>query len=228
MKHLFTYFFAVIFITGIFSSCKKNSEEPIAIDKSYFPLQSGKYIIYDVDSIGYSDFFDSTFVSKYQIKEEIDSAFIDNEGNAAYRIYRSRRNTDTDSWVITDVWSANLTDYTAEKVEENLRFIKQYFPIQINRQWYGNAKIQTTGSLSFLDGWKYEYTEIHAPLTINSLYFDSTITVTQHNEVNFIAQKIYIEKYAKNVGLIYKFEDSLSIQQDTSGRIVTMMVKEFN
>jgi hypothetical protein len=228
MKNVFKYLFAVLFFTGIISSCKKNSIDPVAIDTKYFPLNTGKYIIYDVDSTGYSDFGNPTYTSHYQIKEEVDSPYLDNEGNTAYRIYRSRRNSDTDAWVITDVWSANLTTYTAEKVEENLRFIKQDFPIMLNRQWYGNGKIQTTGNLSFYDGWKYEYTAIHVPLTINSLSFDSTITITQHNEVNFIAQKIYIEKYARNVGLIYKYEDSLGIQSDTTGRIVTMMVKDYN
>ena len=81
--------FLLSFILLIIFSCKKNSTEPTAIDMSYFPLVTGKYIIYDVDSLGYWEFQDTIIHSQYQIKEEIDSPFIDNTGNQAFRIIRS-------------------------------------------------------------------------------------------------------------------------------------------
>ena len=222
--------FILSFILLIFFSCKKNSTEPIAIDESYFPLVTGKYIIYDVDSLGYWEFHDTLIHSHYQIKEEVDSPFIDNTGNQAFKIIRSRREDESSPWIVTDIWSANLTDHTAEKVEENLRFIKLDFPVLLNHQWYGNSKIQTDSNLAFLAGWKYEYSSVHQPLTLNGLSFDSTVSVTQFVDSNVIQQYIYREKYAKNVGLIYKYEDSLSTQptHPWDGRIVTMTVTEFN
>jgi hypothetical protein len=212
------------------ASCKKESTDPLTIDKSYFPLETGKYILYDVDSTGYSSFDGSVKVSSYQIKEELDSPFIDNEGNEAYRIIRSRRENDTSAWRTIDIWTANLTDHTAEKVEENLRFIKLDFPVNLSKRWYGNAKIQTDGDQAYLDGWIYEYTSVNAPLTINGLSFDSTVTVLQHDEENLIEQTIYIEQYAKDVGLIYKKEEQLETQPGfpADGFIIEMRVKEFN
>ena len=232
-------FIPLIFIAGfillIFFSCKKNSTEPIAIDESYFPLVTGKYIIYDVDSQGWNSFFDTTDTdyyrnSHYQIMEEVDSQYIDNTGNTAFKIIRSRRENESSPWMITDIWSANLTDHTAEKVEENLRFIKLDFPALLNRQWYGNSKIQTDSNLSFLAGWKYEYSSVDQPLTLNGHSFDSTVSVTQFVDSNVIQQYIYREKFAKHVGMIYKYEDSLSTQPNKpwNGRIVTMNVKDFN
>lgn len=222
--------FILSFILLIFFSCKKNSTEPLAIDLSYFPLVTGKYIIYDVDSFGYWAFSDSIIHSHYQIKEEVDSPFVDNTGNQAFKIIRSRRADENSGWAVTDIWTANLTDHTAEKVEENLRFIKLDFPVQLDRQWFGNSKIQTDSNLAFLAGWKYEYTSVDQPLTLNGHSFDSTVSVTQFVDSNVIQQYIYREKYAKHVGLIYKYEDSLSTQpnQPENGRIVTMTVKDFN
>ena len=227
--------FILSFVLLTFFSCKKNSTEPIAIDESYFPLITGKYIIYDVDSQGWNSFFatsDSDYYqdSHYQIKEEIDSPYIDNTGKQAFRIIRSRREDESSPWEVTDIWSGNLTDHTAEKVEENLRFIKLDFPALLNRQWFGNSKIQTDSNLAFLAGWKYEYAFVDQPLTLNGNSFDSTVSVTQFVDSNVIQQYIYREKYAKHVGMIYKYEDSLSTQpgQSWNGRIVTMTVKDFN
>src|SRR6187399_3339537 len=110
-------FFSIVFISCvcmlIIFSCKKSSYPPLAIDKSYFPLVTGRYIIYDVDSLGYWGFKDTVVHHTYQIKEEVDSPYIDNEGNTAYKIIRSRREDESSPWTITDVWSANLTDHTA-------------------------------------------------------------------------------------------------------------------
>lgn len=234
MSTLKKMFVPILFISCIcmllFFSCKKTSYPPIAIDESYFPLATGKYIIYDVDSLGYWAFKDTVIHSTYQIKEQVDSSYIDNAGNTAFKIIRSRREDESSPWIITDVWSANLTDNTAEKVEENLRFIKLDFPVLLNRQWYGNADIETDSNLAYLDGWKYEYTSVNIPLTLNGLTFDSTVTVSQDVDSNAIQQYIYVEKYAKNIGMIYKYEDSLSTQplQPKDGRVVTMTVKEFN
>ncbi|HYV91228.1 MAG TPA: hypothetical protein VE978_05570, partial [Chitinophagales bacterium] len=190
--------FSILFVSCIcallFFSCKKTSYPPVAIDQSYFPLVTGKYIIYDVDSLGYWGFNDTIIHHTYQIKEEVDSPYIDNAGNHAFRIIRSRRNDASSSWVVTDIWSSNLTDQTAEKVEENLRFIKLDFPIILNKQWYGNNYIQADSNLVFLNGWRYEYTSVHQPLTLNGLSFDSTVTVSQDLDSNAIQQYIYIEK----------------------------------
>lgn len=225
---------SILSISFIYS-CKKSSIPPVDIDQSYFPLITGKYIIYDVDSLGFNNFYpanDSNYsdTSRFQIKEEIDSVFIDNTGNQAYKIIRSRRPNENSSWIVTDVWSANLTDYTAEKVEENLRFIKLYFPILPGREWFGNAYIETDSVFEWMEGWIYEYTSVHEPLTLNNLSFDSTLTVTQLDDQNVIERNVFIEKYARNVGLIYKFEERLETQpsQPQDGYIITTTIREFN
>ena len=91
----------------------------------------------------------------YQVKEELDSTFIDDTGNQAYRIERSRRNDTASFWTITDIWYCNLTSSTAEKVEENLRFIKLSFPMFKNKTWAGNKYIHPWDVTDYLNGWNY-------------------------------------------------------------------------
>jgi len=221
----------LFFLAIVISSCQKDStQSPLTIDKKYYPLVTGKYIIYDVDSTGYNSFDNSTKTSIYQIMEQVDTPYTDNTGNEAFKIVRSRRPDENSGWVITDIWSANLTDHTAEKVEENLRFIKLDFPIQLDRQWYGNAFIETDSPLEYLNDWVYEYTSVDRPLSINGNSFDSTLTVSQYDEENLIEQNVYMEQYAKHVGMIYKLEQRISTQPGAypDGFKIVMQIKEHN
>ena len=186
-------------------------------------------IIYDVDSIRFSEFFQITDTVQYQIMELVDSSFTDAGGNKSYRIVRSRRNTTTDPWIITDIWLASRTNKEAVKVEENLHFIKLVFPILLNETWKGNQLIETDSNLAYLAGWNYEYTSTNAPLDINGLHFDSTVTVLQNNYQDATQKLYYEEQYAKNVGLIFKEEDNIQFLSDyPNGFILRMTVNSYH
>ncbi len=211
-------------------SCKKASIQPVPVDESYFPLVTGKYIIYDVDSIVISNFFDTTDTTHFELMEQVDSPYMDAANQQAFRIIRSRRNLPTDPWVITDIWSAKLTANTAEKVEENLRFVKMNFPVLLNKSWKGNSQINTDSPLVYLADWDYQYTEVNISLEVNNTLFDSVVTVTQHKDINAIQTTFYQEKYAKNIGLVFKEEQNYETQpgQYPDGYILIMKAKEHN
>ena len=82
---------------------------------NYFPADIGVWVVYDVDSIVYNDFTDSVETYNYQIKEIVESAFIDGEGRETRRLERYIRLTDTLPWSINDVWFANRTASRAAK-----------------------------------------------------------------------------------------------------------------
>lgn len=213
-----------------YSSCKKSSIAPLPVDQSYFPLTTGKYIIYEVDSIVISNFFDTTDTTHFELMEQVDSPYMDAAHQQAYRIIRSRRNLPADPWIITDIWSAKLTGNTAEKVEENLLFVKMNFPVLLNKTWKGNSKIDTDSPLVYLADWDYQYTDVNISLEVNNSTFDSVVTVTQHKDINAIQTIFYQEKYAKNIGLIYKEEQNIETQpgQYPDGYILIMKIKEHN
>lgn len=211
-------------------SCKKSSIQPVPVDESYFPLITGKYIIYDVDSIVISNFFDTTDTTHFELMEQVDSPYMDASNQQAFRIIRSRRNLPADPWVITDIWSAKLTANTAEKVEENLRFVKMNFPVQLNKTWKGNSQINTDSPFVYLADWDYQYTDVNISLEVNNTLYDSVVTVTQYKDINAIQTTFYQEKYAKNIGLIFKEEQNYETQpgQYPDGYILVMKAKEHN
>ncbi len=182
----------------VFNSCRKETEiKQVDIGYKYFPLVAGNYIIYKVDSFYYNDFTFSIDTFNFDLKEKVTEIFKDNENRPTARIERFYRIDNTKEWTIKDVWYSNVTSSTAEKTEENQRFVKLIFPLTANAEWNGN-RFNNLGSQ------EYKVTEINKPKLLNGISFDSTLTVLQMADSNLLEKKYAYEVYAKNVGLIYK------------------------
>ena len=209
-------------ITLIFG-CKKSNSESVKYYYNYFPLEIGAWIEYDVVDIIHSQLGSDT--AEYQLKEIAAEEFLDNEGRLTYRIERYWRDDSNANWSVKDVWYSNITRTTAEKVEENMRFTKLIFPINISKYWDGNA-------YNNLEEWEYYYDSLHKPKLINNLSFDSTITVIQRDNENVVEYEKVKEIYATDIGLIYKRHIDLDINLSNildinSGRELEMTVTAY-
>lgn len=192
----------------------------------YAPVIIGKYVIYDADSTIYDDFFSDTIYSKYRIKEKMEEQITDNEGRSAIKMVRYIKkynplvSYDNIPWTHKDVWICTKTNTTYEVVEEDVRFTKLIFPVKEEATWKGNA--YTT-----LDDWDYEYIYTNRTETINGTSFENVLFVEQKDDKhnNVIHREYYIEKYAKNVGLVYreikdlKSNDHIILGQPVEDRI---------
>lgn len=197
-------------------SCKKETDQYSSISISdYSPLEPGKFITYQLDSLVYLNFGtrDSTF--SYQVKYQVDSLIKDNLNRDAYRIFRFIRKTPADAWFPSGTFMAVNTTGSLEFIENNLRYVKLVLPIKDGVSWKGNSFIDTyslNSELKYLDDWDYTYGEVEAPATIGRFNLDNTITVHQrdemigdpsfpdaYSEINFGE-----EKYAKGIGLVYR------------------------
>jgi hypothetical protein len=189
--------------------CKKDKAvTKIDFGYNYFPLDTGSWIIYDVDSIVYNTNTGNTDTYFYQIKESVTSSFTDLEGNTAYRIYRYKRNDTTqNNWTIKDVWSARTTASQALKNEENIHYIKLIFPVKENSNWNGHG---------YNDLYEAEYSLESVDITkvINGVSIDSVAHVVQLLEDNFIEYKLKEESYARNIGLVKKVDIYLDKQNE--------------
>ncbi len=200
----------LVLITGMvsFFACKKDeSTTTVDLGYNYFPLNIGSEKIFQVDSIGWLGFTfnpqDSTVeidTVSYQVKEIVESFFTDNSGRNTARIVRYRRADSSHPWEIYKISSANLTATTGETFEDNTRYIKLVFPVKENETWHGNAFNSKDSSVV----WEYSYENVNEPSSINSLSFDSTLTVLQYEEDNCVNYRNYTEKYAAGVGLYSK------------------------
>ena len=106
---------------------------------------------------------------------------------------------DNITWTVKDVWSCIKTNTTYEVVEENVRLVKLTFPVKVDNYWNGNAQ-NTIGE------WNYKYNYIDQSETVNGFAFENVLFVEQKDDKlkNVIHRQYYIEKYAKNIGLIYR------------------------
>ncbi len=146
---------------------------------------------------------DTTYY-KYRIKEKLEEVFIDNQGRKAIKLVRYMKkyndmvSYDNMPWVIKDVWNYTKTNTTLEVVEEDVRYTKLIFPVKEAASWNGNAQ-------NSLTEWNYTYDYVDKAEIINGTKFDNVLLVIQKKDKNNVLHREYfIEKYAKNVGLVYR------------------------
>lgn len=215
---LFKTFFGglTFFVIGFFFiGCKKTSDYKTLSVHDYWPLESGRYITYQLDSLVYIPFSTRDTTISYQVKYEVDSLIADNIGRPAYRIYRYIRRNSSQSWLSDATFMTIPTNLQIEFVENNLRFIKLQQPINEGISWKGNTYIDTysaNSSLKYLDNWDYFYSHINENCWIQNFQYENVITVNQRDEVignpddpnSYSEINFGEEKYAKGIGLIYK------------------------
>ncbi len=196
-------FLSVLFFS---TSCKKDSVLPDSPSYNYFPVESGKWVEYDVDSIYHGENDnnndDSVYSFHFQIREEIDSTFYNGQGQATQILIRYKRESITDSWTLVSVWTQNLNLAGAYRVEENISYHKLAFPINTTITWNGNDANREGEEL-------YTYQDFHTPATVGGIGFDSTLSVLQREDDNYIERIYGMEKYAAGVGMIFKQRDDL-------------------
>lgn len=210
-------------------SCKDEKEE-FASEKisDYLPVVAGKYITYRLDSLVFTRFDQVAEIHKYQVKHVVDALITDNLGRPSYRVYKYIRDSvNTSSWTPAQPWTpagsyfiTPLNDQL-ELIEDNLRFIKMHLPIKDGFTWKPNAFLPnkpystkyffsndndiqdwdaqydgTPGSFSYKG---INYADV---LSVNTIDLIHNIPVTLPGSLGY--QTKVQEKYAKNIGLIYK------------------------
>jgi hypothetical protein len=185
----------------------------------YYPLEAGKYIIYQVDSTVFTEIPKDTINYAYQVKEKIADSYIDEKGMNAIRLERYVKwfnpnvSYDQLAWKIKDVWVIRASDKQIEVQESNVRFVKLIFPIQEKATWNGNAA-NTLGQQAYI------YDSIENPEVINQLYLDKVLKVKQLDNVNLIEGHLASEKFAKGIGLVAKFQAHVKGNTVQAGKTV--------
>lgn len=211
---------SLLFPIAIFCliSCNKRETETYNLNiedqQQYFPLKQQQYIVYQVDSVVYDigpgggqirDSF-TTFV-----KEVVGDTFSDATGVLHHRIEHYRRSGPNLPWEFDRFWSAALTQYQAIRTEDNLRFLRMVFPMNKRTEWDGNLWINTAYEVQ-IEGdrirpfvnWVYEVDSIDITRQVGAFTFDSTLVVTEVDEINIIERRLSRAVYAKHIGLVFK------------------------
>ncbi len=104
MRKLYTFLFLCVGLAACTSNQDDTQPDP---GYNYFPLKTGAYIVYKVDSI-YHDQPEASIpgihdTTHYFVKEVIDSVYLDAQNENSYRIVRYKRPAENDDWILTDV-----------------------------------------------------------------------------------------------------------------------------
>jgi hypothetical protein len=183
----------------VLPGCKKDEPTPLDLGYGYFPTRIGHWIEYDVDSAWIDELNNRQGQVSYPLRETLESDFTDPEGRPAERILRELKDS-LGNWGPKDVWWQVSNSQRAERAEENLRKIKLVFPVREDQTWNTNA-YNTSSPLTLT------YEEVDVPWSANGMSFDSTCLVVTTFVNNFVDTVRYNERYAKNVGLVYRQVD---------------------
>lgn len=197
MKNNILYIIVLLGLSIVINSCKKQDPVP-SFHEEYFGIEEGRYVIYDVVDIIHDEDLAQHDTTYYQIKTQWGQPYVDNLGRDAREFHRYRRNTSSDPWIHTDLWTGIIVDRRAELIEENQRVIKLMLAPTANKIWNANA-YNTLGELESY------YDDIHKEKTIGGTFFDSTVVVEQADEKNFIDDIRIYQVYAKGIGMVKSF-----------------------
>jgi len=226
MKRSFTLV-GVLFVFGLLltTACKKQTDiypsDPVS---AYMNLHPGKYIRYRLDSTVYVFFGQRDSVISYQAKDVVDTLVKDGMGRPSWRVIRYLRDTASTNeadWRPVTTYLVTPTYQSMEVYEDYFRQVKLKIPIIEGSSWQGNSFLAQSpyypeydfGNDQDIQSWEYTYQDVGNSQTINNKTYDSTISVLQVDESSnipitspdVVASRTYwIEKYAKNIGLIYK------------------------
>jgi hypothetical protein len=210
-------------IPGLLVSCGKKTEDfKTDAISDYVPLAPGKYITYRLDSTVFTNFGHNIEVHKYQVKHVVDSLITDNLGRPSYRIFRYLRDSaGTQPWVPNGSYFITPLTDQLEVIEDNLRFLKIHLPFRGGNSWKGNKYLPSDpyGSLysfsndDFMADWDFYMNDPEPSVSYQGNTYNDVYTINEDDEAynvpivvdtSYASRTLADEKYAKNIGLVYR------------------------
>lgn len=208
-------FLLIAVLATFLFSCKKEVET-LDIESNYgynyFPMEIGSYITYKGDSIIYNYFYTQVKRTRsFYLKEVVSDTSRDNLNRLAYDIDVYERFDTNQAWQHLVKWYKVTDNKFAERIEDNLRYIKLIFPQKVGTHWNPYRFIQTKipyifeidSSLTIIDS-RAVILNKDVPYTNAFLTFDSTLTVSNLIDSSSVDYYKITEKYARNIGMVYR------------------------
>ena len=207
-------------------SCDKQLEPDISkFGYDFFPLETGRYKVYEVQEIVFTD-LELPDTLNYQLKELISDSVTSGAGEISYVLQRLKRSLVDDPWELDSIWSTYRNDVQAVVYENNIPILKLVFPFQEGKTWDAN-------SLNSRDIDDFRLRDLFVPLE----EYESTVRVLQEEKLDsLISLDNRYEIYAQNIGLVVKVSSILEFCQESDcfgqkiikeGRILTQSLIEY-
>jgi hypothetical protein len=215
-------FILLLLAAIIFFSCKNETETLISDNVTdYVPLQVGKYITYRLDSITFVKSGSMIETHKYQVKHIVQTETTDNQGRKTYVIQRLLNDsTASGAWMANGNYLITPTTDHIEVIDNNLRVVVLQMLMKLNFSWSGNqylphspySSLYDMNAGSDMNTWTFSYSNFGSEAYYGQSY-SNVWTVVQNNNIQNIPpssintygeKEVSIEKYSKNIGLVYK------------------------
>jgi len=205
-----------VFLSFVFIACQRNIDTLDSISLDYYPLEEGKYKIYQIDSTVYDDFNCTVINVSFQLKEVVARTIVDGENDLTYVLERYKRQDATQPWVLKNVWTEKIEANQLQRVEDNQRFVKMIFPVQEGKEWDGISYINKDtlfairgGAIAIYKDWgSFSYQAVESTfIDVNqspSKVYPNTVKVLHVDKENAFEKRFSKEIYAKNIGAVYK------------------------
>lgn len=205
------------------------SPNPDRVGYSFFPLEVGRYQIYNVEERLFV--FQNFSIDSFQMRLEVVDSFRNQSGEFTYVLHQFMRPGPDDEWTFVQTNSARRTATQAIFVEGNRPELKLSFPIEAGRTWDGNA-------LHVSDPDEYQMDSLFSTYITNiGDTVDQTLTVIQEDNQDFIVNQVTRhEIYGLNIGLVYSEQvdleycgdpDCIGQQIVENGRIFKQTLVEY-
>lgn len=215
----------LLFSLSFFPNCKEETKIIKDTGKDYYPLSVGSYYIYEVDSFLYDGINKRIDSSSIIIKDFVVEIILDSTGHENFRIERSIQ-VDSVTWYAYLSYTSAIHPLSIQSFRDNYREVRMSFPITDFKTWDGNIY----SSKAFEE---FKYIGIQEPFEVGNNAFTNTVTVL-HKE--FYEPKpplqplfdIYKkEVFAKGVGMVYRVDRDLDLQDD-SGYEIVLKLKSYS
>lgn len=207
----------ILLLLIVFCACKKDNLDNgiYSMGYEYCPLIPKREAAFKVDSIYFDGINNRIDTFSYEIKEYLDSFFLDNLSQNVARVVISRRKDSSEIWkALKAIYIKVGTDYY-ERVEDNVRYLKLSFPLNMEKIWNLNERNTNKANYIF-------YTALHTPYKNNYLQTDSSVVVESESIHNLFQDFEYKEIYGKHLGLMYlRHINKLTQQNKKTGYQVT-------
>ncbi len=214
------WIFSFFLIFALYSCDNGTVIAPADSPEDFYPVEVGKYWIYQVDSIIIDDLGATICPTSSFIKEEIASVLSQDNLTTVYVLERSYKKTESDPWVISDIWTITQGRNYIQRSEENLRFIKMQTPLRIGNTWDGNqfdSELILTvkdEAIPIYKNWEYMVLDLAVGEDIGGIAYDDLMVLQQADDENQIERRYSVEKYARDVGLVYREMEIFNTQCD--------------
>ncbi|MDO6392159.1 hypothetical protein Q4E40_18635 [Pontibacter sp. BT731] len=206
------------FVAGCESKYK--DPDPVAMGYDYYPLEIGQYRVYNVEETIY--FGDEPSKLNYQLRERVDTSFIDQTGQLVYKIIRSKRPTATASWLDDSVMTVAKSTTMVMLTKNNTKYVKLVFPVKNGMEFVGdlyNTWQVAEGSVNKIRNNKEVYTfqSVGENYVLNDQNYPVTATVLQNFRSLGTVHDDRFEVYAEGIGLVHRVSDRLNYKDCQGG-----------